>query len=133
MTASMLDQLVKVSLYEKLGASAGIRKLVDEIVDAQVRNPVIKARFQPSLQRQGGLAEIKRQTCLFFSGRIGGPDACPDRSMINALRAMRISNAEYMAALDDITATMARHGYDQATRSEVLAVLTFLKADIVAP
>lgn len=35
------------SLYERLGGATGIATLVDDIVEAHMNNPLIKARFLP--------------------------------------------------------------------------------------
>ncbi|SEO16895.1 hemoglobin [Salinihabitans flavidus] len=131
MTDTTVDQLVNVTLYHRLGASAGIRRLVDGIVDAHLRNPTIKARFLPYLECPERVAEIKHQTCMFFSAECGGSDIYRGRSMAETHRGMNISEAEYEAAVDDIIATMTEQGHDEASRTEVRSMLNSLKDDIV--
>lgn len=131
MTTSLGEQLSTVTLYERLGGAAGIRALVDGIVDAHLENPVIEARFQPYLDQPARVAEIKRHTCAFLSEGSGGPDTYRGRSMTEAHRGMDISNVEYDAATDDILATLARHGHGAATQAEVAAMLDALRDEIV--
>ena len=131
MTATLGEQLSTVSLYERLGGAAGIRALVDGIVDAHLANPIIGARFRPYLDRPEEVAEIKRHTCAFLSEGSGGPDTYRGRSMAEAHRGMGITDAEYAAATDDILATLARHGHDAATQAEMRAMLDALRDEIV--
>ncbi|MGM0583943.1 MAG: group I truncated hemoglobin [Pseudomonadota bacterium] len=131
MTSSSAEQLSTVTLYERLGGAAGIRALVDGIVDAHLQNPVIQARFLPYLEQPERVAEIKRHTCAFFSEGSGGPDTYCGRSMADAHHGMEISDAEYDAATDDILSTLARHGHGDATQAEVRAILDSLRDEIV--
>jgi truncated hemoglobin YjbI len=131
MTATLGEQITTVTLYERLGGAAGIRALVDGIVDAHLCNPVIEARFRPYLDRPERVAEIKRHTCAFLSEGSGGPDTYRGRSMAEAHRGMGISDAEYDAAAGDILATLARHGHGAATQAEVGAMLAALRDEIV--
>lgn len=132
MTRLIESQFGNVTLYEKLGASAGIRTLVDETVDELSQNPTLEARFAPCLEGQKGLGKIKQQVCEFVSARTGGPDISRIRDMTDALCKMSLSEAEYSAAVAEINASMTMRGYDAATRSEVVAILNFMKADIVS-
>lgn len=130
MTTSLAEQISTVSLYERLGASAGIRRIIDGMVDAHLQNPVIQARFLPYLNEPERVEEIKQHTCTFFAVHSGGPGSYSGRSMTEAHRGMNISDTEYMAAIDDILSTMEAQGHDRETRDEVLALLNALKPEI---
>lgn len=131
MSTSVAEQLNTVTLYERLGASAGIRRIVDGMVDAHVRNPVIQARFWPYLDDPERVEEIMQHTCTFFAVHAGGPGTYQGRSMTDTHRGMNIAAAEYMAAMDDILGTMETLGYDEQTRNEVLAILYAQKEEII--
>ena len=131
MTTSTAEQLSAVSLYERLGASAGIRRIVDGMVDAHLQNPVIRARFQPYIDDPERVEEIKQHICTFFAVHTGGPGTYGGRSMTQTHRGMNIDAAEYMAAIDDTLTTMEGLGHDQETRNEVLAILYPLKSEIL--
>lgn len=118
------------TLYERLGATEGVARLVDDIVEAHMRNPVIRARFLPYRTEPERLAAIKARTCEFlYAG--GGPVAYAGRSMPEAHRGMNVDETEYVAALDDILATMLAHGIDDETRRDVLAIAYSLKDEIL--
>lgn len=137
MTASSTMQATRAgaqsnaSLYERLGAAAGIAVLVDDIVDAHMRNPVIKARFLPYLERPEHMSEVKKHLRDFLGAGSGGPERYTGRSMPESHRGMNISEAEYMAALDDILSVLDRHGIDEHTRKDVLAIAYGLKGEIL--
>ena len=51
--------------------------------------------------------------------------------MTEAHRGMNISAGEYMAGLDDIMSTLDKHGIDEQTRKDVLAIAYSLKDQII--
>jgi hemoglobin len=118
-------------MYERLGGAAGIARLVDDIVAAHMRNPLIGARFLPYAERPEHLAQVKAHLRGFLSAGSGGPEAYRGRSMPDAHRGMNISTEEYVAAMDDILATLAAHGVDEGTRKDVLAIAYSLKGEII--
>lgn len=119
------------TLYERLGNLEGITTLVDDIVEAHMCNPVISPRFLPYREKPEELAKVKQHLCYFFAAGCGGPEAYIGRSMPEAHRGMNISEAEYMAALDDILAVLERHNVDEETRNAVLVIGYALKGEIM--
>lgn len=120
------------SLFARLGGTAGIRSLVDDIVALHVENPTIGARFRPILETPDRLAVVKGHLCTFLEAGSGGPAAYAGRDMRTAHRGMNISGTEYLAAIDDIMAALKKHGIDDATQKDVLAIAYSLKGDIMA-
>lgn len=131
MSRTLAQELDSVTLYERLGGAAGIRRIVDGAVAAHMDNPLIGHRFQPYADRPERVEEIKQHTCDFFAAGSGGPDAYSGRSMTEAHRGMKIDSAEYDSAADDILGTMKALKYDAETRAEVGAILQSLKSDII--
>lgn len=119
------------TLFDRLGGSEGIASLVDDIVAAHMRNPTIKARFLPYAEDPQHLGVVKQHLCRFLEAGSGGPAQYTGRSMPDAHRGMNISEAEYMAALDDILAALREHGRDEQTQKDVLAIAYSLKGEIV--
>ncbi len=118
------------TLYDRLGGSPGITALVDDILEAHMVNPVIKARFLPYREQPEDLAAAKKHLCDFLGMGSGGPEQYTGRSMPDSHRGMNISDQEYMAAIDDIMATLTRHKIDDETRKDVLAITYSLKGEI---
>jgi hemoglobin len=119
------------SLFERLGGSSGIRALVEEIVALHMDNPVIKSRFRPYLEAPDKLAVTKKNLCAFLEAGSGGKTEYTGRSMQAAHRGMNISEAEYMATLDDILGGMRKRGMDEQTQKDVLAIAYSLKDEIL--
>ena len=77
------------------------------------------------------LAVAKKHLCTFLEAGSGGPAQYTGRSMVDSHRGMNISEAEYMAAIDDILATLRKHAIDEQTQKDVLAITYSLKGDIM--
>ena len=119
------------TLYENLGGATGISKMVDDIVEAHLNNPVINARFLPYLEKPERVAEIKKHTCDFLGAGSGGPEQYTGRSMLESHRGMNISEAEYIAVIDDIMGVLEKHGIVESARKDVLAITFALKGEIL--
>lgn len=119
------------TLYEQLGGAEGIARIVDDIVDAHLINPTIKARFQPYLDQPERVAEIKKHNRDFLGAGSGGPETYTGRSMLETHRGMNISEAEYLAVMDDIIGVLEKHGIEESARKEVLAITFGLKGEII--
>ena len=103
----------------------------EDIVAAHMKNSVIGPRFRPYLETPDRLAVIKGHLCAFLEAGSGGPPRYTGRTMRDAHRGMNVSEAEYMAAIDDILAVLEKHKIDEPTRKDVLAIAYSLKGDIL--
>jgi hemoglobin len=119
------------SLYERLGRTDGIHALVDTIVAAHLANPVIAKRFLPLTQDPKQMAVVTRHLCNFLEAGAGGTAQYTGKSMPDAHRGMNISGEEYLAAIDDIMGALNKHGMDEATKKDALAMLYELKPSVV--
>ena len=119
------------SLFERLGRSSGIERIVDEVAGRHLENPVIAARFRPYLDQPRKLQALKDHLARFLEMGSGGPHRYAGRDMRTTHAGMNISPAEYMAAVDDILAALTQVGVDEQTRKDVLAMTWSLKGDIV--
>ena len=97
-----LVEVEQKSLYERLGETKGIESLVEDVVEAHMNNPVIKARFLPYKDKPDHLNQIKKHVVDFFDAGSGGPAVYTGRDMPMTHRGMNINEAEYMATIDDI-------------------------------
>lgn len=103
-----------------------ISRIISDAIDLHLKNPVIAPRFQKS-----DIAKLKRLGHEFFCAGAGGPESYSGREMRAAHAGMNISEAEYMATMDDIAQAMAKHDVPQAERNEVIAILFSLKGEIL--
>ena len=119
------------SLYERLGGATGVATLVDDIVEAHMSNPTIKARFIPYRENPDHLAKVRQHLRDFLGAGSGGPEQYNGRSMTDAHRGMNVNAQEYMAAIDDIMSMLEKHNIDEQTRKDVLAIAYSLKDEII--
>jgi hemoglobin len=119
------------SLFERLGRSSGIERIVDEVAGRHLDNPLIAPRFRPYLDQPEKLHALKVHLARFLEMGSGGPQRYEGRDMKSAHTGMNISPAEYMAAMDDIMAALTHAGIDEETRKDVLAIAWSLKSEIV--
>jgi hemoglobin len=119
------------SLFERLGGTAGIARIVDSLIAAHMENPAIRARFVPYLDTPERIQAIKAHVCTFLEAGSGGPGTYTGRAMRDAHRGMNIDESEFVATLDDILLVLRRHGVYEATQKDVLAIAYSLKNEIV--
>lgn len=117
----------KVSLYERLGRFEGITRIVHDVMDAHLANPVVAPRFRAVKD----LDHAKKTATEFFCAGCGGPEAYTGRDLMVAHQGMNVSEQEYMAAMDDILAALEKNDIDPGTRGEVTAILYSLKGNIL--
>lgn len=121
---------MSTSLYERLGESAGIRALVDNIVNRHLKNPAICKRYEPLAEDSERLAAATRHLCDFLESGTGGPATYQGKNMVEAHRGMNISGEEYLAVLDDIVGAMQEQGLDEGVQKEILYMAYSLKPEI---
>ena len=115
------------SLYDRLGGAPGIAGIVDDVMAAHLENPVVKTRFE----NIEDMEHAKKMATEFFAAGSGGPEKYTGRDMRETHRGMNISEQEYLAVVDDIMGALGKHGVDEATQKDVLAILYSLKGDII--
>lgn len=120
----------ETSLFERLGGSPGIRRLVDEMVALHMVNPLVGVRFR-AIAPAERVEQIKRHACAFLEMGSGGPARYEGRSMPDTHRGMNINEAEYMAVVDDILAAARACGMDEDVQKDLLAIAWSLKGEIL--
>ncbi|TKK67958.1 group 1 truncated hemoglobin [Ilyomonas limi] len=120
-----------LSLYERLGEAEGIRRLVEDIVEAHMNNPVIKARFLPYRDTPERMHHVKEMLVQFLCAGSGGMEKYTGRDMVETHKGMNISETEYIAAIDDIMKTLQKHNIDRDTQKDILFISYSLKNQII--
>ena len=119
------------SLYERLGGTEGITSIVDDAFTEHTKNPVIIARFIPYGDKPERVAEIKEHFVEFLSAGTGGPAEYTGKDMKTTHSGMNISEAEFMALLDDLMIVLDNHQIDVETKKDMLYISWSLKGMIV--
>ncbi len=120
------------TLFDRLGRTEGISKIVDDAVAAHMNNPAVNARFLPLKEQPEHLAVIKQHTIEFFSAGSGGPTVYNGQDMATAHKGMNISPAEYMHVIDDIFVSLDKNTINEDAKKDVLYILWSLKEMILS-
>ena len=120
---------MELSLYERLGGSEGIKKIVSDVVDLHLENPTIATRY---VNAQSDIDAIKNGAANFFIMGTGGPNIYEGKDMLETHKGMNISDAEFNAVIDDILQGLEMNNIGQKEKEEVLFVLYGMKKEIVA-
>ncbi len=126
------DIAVTKTLFDRLGGTAGITAIVDDVIAAHMNNPAISARFLPFKTQPEKLAVIRQHTIDFFSAGSGGSAMYAGRNMPATHKGMNINPTEYMYVVDDILKVLDKHKVDDESKKDVLAILWSLKDMIIA-
>ena len=105
----------------------GIARLVDDVIDAHLANPIVKTRFQNIKD----LDKTRKMARQFFGAGSGGPETYTGMDMPTAHKGMNISEQEYLAVTDDIVGAMEKNGLSEDTKKDVIAILYSLKGGII--
>lgn len=119
------------SLYERLGGTEGIAAIVDEIVEAHMTNPAIKARFLPLKNDPVHFTEVRQHLIEFFVMGSGGPSQYSGKDMHSAHVGMNINQGEYMSVMDDVLNALDKKNVDEQSKKDVLAILYSLKDQMI--
>lgn len=115
------------TLYERLGGNGGITRLVGDVINAHLNNPVVKTRFVNAKD----LEHAKQMSIEFFCAGSGGPETYGGKDMLTIHRGMNISEQEFIAVVDDILGAMDKNNLGDDEKKDVLAILYSLKDEII--
>lgn len=116
----------KPTLFERLGGETNVRKIVNDVLDKNSSNPLIAHHFS-NIDMKG----LKQKAFEFFAMGTGGPHQYTGRDMRTAHANMNITVEEYDSATNDTLSALDENGIGQVEKNEVLAILEYLKGDIV--
>jgi hemoglobin len=136
----------KLALFERLGGEAGIAKIVDDFLPRAMQDP--RVNWQRKGVKRGGfsvhrnesvswnatpekVAQLKKHFVQFFTLATGGPARYEGKDMRAAHTAMRISNAEFDAAIGDLKASLDKLQIPNKEQKELLAVAESTRPQIV--
>ena len=118
----------EATLYERLGGEEKIRAFMTDFVALHHVTPAIKPRFDYIRNSDSELVDL----LVDLIGSVtGGPQEYKGMSMLDAHKGMNISEAEFVAILDDLLDVMTKHGIGELEKAEVLAIAYSMKDDIV--
>lgn len=121
-TAGKMDD----SLYARLGGRPGIERIVKDIWNNHINNPLINKRYADSDPN-----EVKRLVTEMCCAGFGGPESYTGKDMITAHKGMNINDTEFVAVCDDVLNALEKNNVGQREKDEVLCILYSLKNEVV--
>ncbi|RLD26302.1 MAG: group 1 truncated hemoglobin [Bacteroidetes bacterium] len=119
------------TIYEKLGGAEGISDAVDQIVAKHLENDDIKHYFLPLTENPEYFEQFKQHVKDFLGAGTGGGTEYNGRDMVGAHTGLNISEADFLAAIDDILFVLDANKVDRVSRNELLATLYSMKAAVI--
>jgi hemoglobin len=120
------------SLWQRLGADAGVRRVVDDFVAIAGSDPKVDfTRGGKFRLDDAKLAHLKKELIDFISQATGGPYAYTGRSMKAVHQGMAITNAQFDASLADFRTALQRNGAAPTDIDLVLRAAEATRNDIV--
>jgi hemoglobin len=116
----------KKSLYERLGGESGVKKIVNDVLDKNLSNPLIGHHFQKT-----DMARLKQLVFEFFSMGTGGPHQYTGRDMRTSHAGLNITEEDFLSANEDTLEALEQNGIGEAEKNEVIAILNSMKEDVV--
>ena len=114
------------SLYERLGAAEGIEKIVGDTIALHLKNESIAHYFDGV-----DLENLSMHVQAFFAAGTGGPANYQGRDMTSTHAHMKMSNADFDAAVADVLKAVKSNGVDEASTAEVAAILESLRPAVM--
>lgn len=120
------------SLYERLGGVYAIAAVVDDFIERIMVDPRLNANPKVDeahhrVSKAGFKYLVTEQVCWAS----GGPQRYTGRSMFDSHAHLDITEAEWLAFLDDLRQTFDRFQVPEAERQELFAIVDSTKKEIV--
>ncbi|HVX84330.1 MAG TPA: group 1 truncated hemoglobin [Phycisphaerae bacterium] len=134
------------TLYARLGGDQGITAIVDDFVPRAIADPRVNwtrsgithggflgihtksSAWDPT---PGNQTALKRHMVQFIAVASGGPTKYEGRDMKTAHAGMKITNAEFDAAVGDLKASLDKLGVATGDQKELLAIIESTRPQIV--
>jgi hemoglobin len=123
--------VLEKTIFEKLGGAEGISDAVEQIVAKHMENEQIKHFFLPLNENPEHLEQFKQHVKDFLGAGTGGGTDYKGRDMVGAHTGLNISEAEFLAAIDDILFVLDDNKVDRVSRNELLATLYSMKGAVI--
>lgn len=132
LTEAVEKSSMESTLFERLGETEGITKIVEGLLNTHVENQVVSRFFTPIQQDQEKMDLFIKHVVEFMSAGTGGDAVYTGKDLISAHKGMQITEAEFLSATDDIMAVLSDNNIDEESKKDVLYIFFNLKAQVIA-
>ncbi|CAN5871698.1 hypothetical protein BH11MYX4_BH11MYX4_49900 [soil metagenome] len=117
------------SLFERLGGKEGITKVVDAFINNVVHNDVIKKRFTKLPKER--VEKFRNNMIAQICKESGGDCEYTGKSMKDAHKGMKITDAEWNATVSALKAALDENKVAENEQNDLIAAIAPMKDDIV--
>ena len=114
------------SLYDRLGGRAAITAVVDDFIGNVAVDQRINQRFQGA-----DIPRLKTMLVDQICEASGGPCTYTGKTMLEAHRGMKLTDAEFTALVEDLVRSLDKFKVPGREQQELLAALGGMKGQIV--
>ena len=115
----------KDQLFEKVGKTDGIKKLLDMTFEIIMNDQRIKTFFSTDTLR------IKQGICVYVTELLGGPKVYKGRDLSVVHQTLSVSDYHFDAFLNDLQKAMLGSGYNEIVIDEVLITLEPVRSEVL--
>ena len=128
-TSAFAADAPQKSLYQRLGGYDAIAAVTDDFIGRLAQDKQL-SRFLAGHSKDS-LGKIRQHVVEFLCAATGGPCVYMGRDMKTAHQGMGITEADWKAAVADLTATLEHFKVPEKEKDEVLGAVASLEKDIV--
>lgn len=125
------DDTTGTSLYERLGKVDAISAVVDQFLSNVVADNRINGKFSATVASPARLAALRTNLIDQICQGTGGPCVYKGKTMAAAHAGMGITQLEFNALVEDLTAALTKFSVPEKEKAELLAILGPMQTDIV--
>jgi hemoglobin len=125
-TTAASDTAATRSLYDRLGGKSAITAVIDTFVARVAADARINKKFAHT-----NIPRVKTMLVDQVCSATGGPCTYTGRSMKEAHRHMGVTDGEFNALVEDLTASLNQFKVPAREQNELLTTLGSMKGDIV--
>jgi|SRR5688500_5751971 hemoglobin len=114
------------TLYERLGGEEKVRKIVRDVLQKNLDNPIIGHHFQ-----KVDMEKLNQLVFDFFSMGIGGPHKYGGRDMRTAHAHLNITDDDFQRANIDTILALKENGVADAEINEIISILDSMRGDVI--
>jgi hemoglobin len=125
-TAAAAALPAEQSLYDRLGGKEAITSVIDDFVANVAADKRINARFA-----NADIPHLKQMLVDQVCEATGGPCTYTGKSMRDAHKGMKLTEADFNALVEDLTRSLDKFKVGDKEKNELLTALGGMKSDIV--
>jgi truncated hemoglobin YjbI len=120
------------ALWDRLGGEAGVKKIVDDLVDVAGKDPKVDfSRGGKHKLTEDKVDELKKKVVAYISSKTGGPLPYEGKSMVEEHKGMGITDAQFDAFVKDFRDVLEKNKVAPADVKTLVDAVEGTRKDVV--